>query len=105
MRPYALDDVLFRGIPTHRPALPVAFDGHAASDRYPEADIERAIRLVAGTHAIQKILHVRVRRSSRLSYHLGAVGPVHLLRNIADLLAFGYRAIGAQNVFSVAELI
>ncbi len=39
------------------------------------------------------------------AHHLIAIGPVHLLRVVADLLAFGDGAVGAQHVFGDAQLI
>ena len=47
----------------------IALHRHPARNRNPIADLERAIRLRPGPHAIEKILHVRTRRGRRLAQH------------------------------------
>src|SRR5262249_19943047 len=99
------DDFFGRGVPMHGAALAVAVDRHAAGDRNAEAHIERTIRLLAGANAVEEILHVRVRTGPSSSDHFVAFGAVDLLREVADLLSFGNRAIRAENIFGAAELV
>src|ERR1039458_9136050 len=52
-------DNLFRfGIPAHRALLPTGGDGHLARDHRAESEGEWADRLLAASHALEKVLHV-----------------------------------------------
>ena len=75
-------------------AATIAFHRHAAGDGDAEAQLERAVRLLSRADGIQEILHVRVGRGARGSQHFRAIRAVHLLRQIADLLALGNGAVG-----------
>ena len=55
--------------------------------------------------AIEKILHMRSRRSRRLSQHFHAIRPRHFLRQIANLLSVHNGAIGSENVFRHAGMV
>src|ERR1035441_22751 len=77
--PFASDDLFPGCIPAHGALLPVALDRHAARDGNAEPQLERAVRLLAGADAVEKILHVGARQAAGGAHHFVAVGPIHLL--------------------------
>src|SRR5271165_5244272 len=99
------DDFFLCRIPSDRAPGVEAFDCHAAGDRNAETDIERAVRLLSVSDAVEEVLHMRARRGVGLAEHFDAVGPIHFLRQVTDLLASGDGAVCAQNVLSDAELV
>src|SRR5947209_15226947 len=80
------DDLFGGRVPAHGAALPVALHRHPAGDRNAEAHVGRAARLGARADTIEEILHVGVGRRPGRADHLFPIRPVHLLRQIANLL-------------------
>src|SRR5215472_15493993 len=55
------DDLFPLLVPVNSAAAAVRSDSHLASDGRMETDFERAIGLLAAAHAVEEVLHVRVR--------------------------------------------
>src|SRR6185312_12083909 len=99
------DDLFPRSIPMNGAALAEALHAHAAGDGDFEAEIERAVRFLAGADAIEKILHVGERRGDGAAKLLGGLREIDFLRDVADLRALHDRAVVAEHVFGDAELV
>src|SRR5262249_943097 len=96
------DDLFGTCVPVQGAALAIAVDGHTAGDRNAESDVEGAIGLLAVADAIEEILHVGVGTGFGIAQDFYAVGPIHFLRDVADLLAFRNGAIRSEDVFGAA---
>ena len=74
-------------VPADGAAFTVGRDGHPAGHRGTEADLERAVRLLAAAHAVEEVLHVSDRRvdaADDVGRLVGCAPPARLdLRGLA----------------------
>src|SRR5258708_37007588 len=79
-------------IPAQHASETVTVYGHAAGHRDAEGKVKRAVRLIAGAHAVQKVLDVRnveglLSLIDRPPQNLGPFWPGDLLRQAPQLTA------------------
>src|SRR5215471_20440540 len=103
-----LSNLFVPRIPSQCPPLAVAVHRHSAGDRHAEADFEGAVGLGGAANGIEEVLDVGfgfVGAGARIAQRLGTMRTVDFLGKIADLLAAGDGSVGAEHVFSRAELV
>src|SRR5712692_2870336 len=97
-------------IPAQHASETVAVYGHAAGHRDPEGKVKRTVRLIAGAHAVQKVLDVRnvevlLSLIDRPPQNHGPLWPVDLLRQVSNLFAPEDSPVGTKHVFGHSQLV